>query len=129
MSYTQQVSNLLVPFLLPSAIRDFLENEGLILEDYNGEFLIAVRVNSCYLSTMGHDMVFENKKAIQDYFNHELTALFDKSSLIYIYGFFGVVKTLHRNSAIIMLAQVREECLYLNKQKKSSKNIISPDDN
>jgi len=115
MSYLEQVSELLTPLLLPSAIQDFIENDGAILEDYDGEFLLGIRESNCYLSVMGNDIPFENENGIQEYFCREQAELFDEKTSEYIYGIGYTVRLMDKNSAIIMLAQARDEYLYLNK--------------
>lgn len=121
MSYIQQVSELLTPLLLPSAIQDFVATDGVVLEDYDGEFLLRIRENSCYLSVMGNDIPFENEDGIQEYFCREQLALFDEATSEYIYGIGYTVRLVDRNSAIIMLAQARDEYLYLNKYNIKTK--------
>ena len=113
MSYIQPLSSMLEKKLSTATLMRFLATDGLLLESYSGEFLLAVYEDSWVLSLLGNDTSFYSKNEVQIHFDNEYARLFNKPTESYIYGNSGFLVRADSNSALIALAQVRQEHLSL----------------
>ncbi len=113
MSNIQTISSMLETHLSTANLKRFLATDGLILDSYVGEFLLAIYEDSWELSLLGTDATFYSKEEVYTYFDRTFSKLFEPMAEFYVYGNAGLLIEMCRNSALVILTQTQQEYLSL----------------